>query len=116
MKTLKFLIIPLFTFLVSCTIDVPVQGAGGPPMRPMPAYNGEFNPGNVYCPPIEHREQRDYYGRPTQYGGGNSPTYYGGSGPGRYNNGPNGAGQTIYHGSQAHHVYGDGPQYYVNPN
>jgi hypothetical protein len=35
-------------------------------------------------------------------GGGYLPQYQGG--------GPNGAGQTIYHGSQAQHVYGNGPQ------
>ena len=118
MKTLlKILIIPVFALLVSCTIDVPVQGGGGP--MPMQQAQG-FNPGNGYRPPMQYGGQQGYYGRPpmqygggyqgqTQYGGGSSPIYYGGSGP-------NGAGQTIYHGSQAHHVYGDGPQFYANPN
>ena len=80
-------------FTPSCApIDIPVpmgggysHGGGGG--RPVYMENpGSFNPGNGYRPP---------------------------NNGGQYYRGPNGAGQVIYHGSQARHVYGNGPQSYA---
>lgn len=96
------IIASMFTSCVPVRIPIHRGGGyarGGPAPRPMMPPR----PRNV---PF----MNEYNNNGGGYGGG----HYGGRQPWDYNNGPNGLGQTIYHGSQARHVYGSGWQTFAD--
>lgn len=103
------LLIMLTIFQVACTFDV--HEGGGQQVRIIPPYQ---DPG-FRTPHYVEPPRRNYSARLPMYGDAQyvEPP----NGGFRYENRnpyqPRGEGRTIYHGDQARHVYGSGPQSYA---